>query len=90
MPDKAALVDLGNGQSTTYADLVERTGRLAGHLRELGIGKGDRVAVLAQNSPKVFEVLYACARIGAVMVPVNWRLSPTNCARSWRTSGQAC
>ena len=76
VPERVALVDLESGLATTYAGLVERIERLAGHLRELGISKGDRVAVLAQNSPRVFEVLYACARIGAVMVPVNWRLSP--------------
>ncbi|MEO8283362.1 MAG: AMP-binding protein [Pseudarthrobacter sp.] len=74
-PNKNALVDLSSGQATTYIELVERVGRLAGHLQAMGVGKGDRVAVLAQNDPRVFEVLYACARIGAIMVPVNWRLS---------------
>ena len=76
VPDKAALRDLSTGQTTTYAELVERTSRLAGHLEAIGIRKGDRVAVLAQNNPRVFEILYACARVGAIMVPMNWRLSP--------------
>lgn len=74
-PEKTALSDLGTGQSITYAHFRDRVARLAGHLAALGVARGDRVALLAQNNTRVFEVLYACGRIGAIMVPVNWRLS---------------
>ncbi len=76
VPHKTALCDLRVGRSTTYAALLDHTSRLAGYLSRNGVSKGDRVAVLAQNNSRVFEALYACARIGAIMVPLNWRLSP--------------
>ena len=42
---------------------------------QLGVHRGDRVAVLAMNSPDYLALLYACARLGAMLVPLNWRLA---------------
>ena len=40
----------------------------------LDVGRGDRVAFLGFNSPEMIAILFACARIGAIVVPLNWRL----------------
>jgi fatty-acyl-CoA synthase len=59
----------------TYADFAERTRRLAGVLRDLGIGKGDRVATLAWNSHRHLEIYWAAPLSGAVLHTLNFRLS---------------
>lgn len=75
-PGGCALVDLETGRALTYRDLDVRVNRVAGFLQSrFGILKGDRVAVLSQNSSDVFEIQFACWRIGAIFVPVNWRLT---------------
>lgn len=73
-PDKLALLNVDGPYRASYAELMERIKRLASGLRQYGVQPGDRVAVLAQNDARVFEVLYACAYVGAIMVPVNFRL----------------
>ena len=52
----------------------------------LGIRPGDRVAYLGYNSPVVLELLFACARLGAVLVPLNWRLAPRRASRAPRAT----
>ncbi len=75
-PDKAATIDQGTGTVTTYAELADRVARLAAALaHDFGITEGARVAVLANNDGRFFEVEFACWRLGAVMVPLNWRLT---------------
>lgn len=74
LPDKPAI--LGCGEAITYAELDRRVARMAEVLRaELGVEKGDRVAFLGLNSPRALELLFACARLGAMLVPLNWRLT---------------
>jgi acyl-CoA synthetase (AMP-forming)/AMP-acid ligase II len=70
-PEKAALVF--EDRALTYAELEDRIARLAGALRERGVGAGDRVAVLMANRPEFFESTMAANRIGAAAVPVNFR-----------------
>lgn len=72
-PDAPALT--GRGSSLTYAELDQRTNRLANVLAQRGIGPRARVAVLDRSSVQVVEVLFASAKVGAVTVPVNWRLT---------------
>jgi long-chain acyl-CoA synthetase len=60
----------------TYPELDARVNRLAGALRARGIGTDDRVLWLGQNSVKLFEVFLACAKLGALACPANWRQSP--------------
>src|SRR3954470_20077648 len=73
-PDKAAVHFAG--ATLTYAALTERIAATARALKsQLGVGRGDRVAVLSLNHPDYLVLLYACARLGAVLVPLNWRLA---------------
>src|SRR6185436_18551743 len=74
-PKQLAINDLQTGRTFTYADLHRRTDRLAGWLAAHGIGKGDRVALLAPNCAEYFELQFACGRLGAIMLPLNWRLT---------------
>lgn len=72
-PDKPALVF--NDQAMTYADLHRRSEAVASWLQDLGIEKGDRVACLMDNCPQFIELYLACARLGAIFVPFNFRLA---------------
>ncbi|MCZ6658766.1 MAG: AMP-binding protein, partial [Gammaproteobacteria bacterium] len=75
-PNRLAMVDLHSGRRFTYADMQTRTARLANGLRDrFGIAKGDRVAALTNNSTDCLELEFACQKLGAVYVPLNWRLS---------------
>jgi fatty-acyl-CoA synthase len=59
----------------TYAELDDRTRHLAAALRNLGVGRGDRVAYLGPNDPALLETLFATTALGGVFVPLNWRLT---------------
>lgn len=72
-PAKVAL--RFEGRDLTYAVLADRIGRAAAALTGLGVARGDRVAVLALNHPDTLVLLYACARLGAMLLPLNWRLA---------------
>jgi fatty-acyl-CoA synthase len=75
-PHSLAAVDLATGRHHTYRDYDDRISRLAGSFRsQFGIVAGDRIAVLAPNTTDTFEVQFACGRIGAIFVPLNWRLA---------------
>lgn len=81
---RLACIDVASGRRFTWAETGERTRRLAGVLAgDLGIGRGDRVLLLAHNSTDYLEVVFACAALGAVAVPVNWRLSEREIKYIW-------
>src|SRR5690349_11277495 len=61
----------------TWRQTAERVARVAGALVTLEVGRGDRVAILAQNSDRYLELMYASAWIGAVVVPMDTGLGPT-------------
>jgi acyl-CoA synthetase (AMP-forming)/AMP-acid ligase II len=63
-------------ETLSYADLHQRCCRVAKALTQQGIRAGDRVAILARNSPAHYELLFGCGMIGAILLPVNWRLAP--------------
>ncbi|MDP6574864.1 MAG: AMP-binding protein, partial [Rhodospirillales bacterium] len=72
-PGKLALVDLESGRRFTYGEFNGRAGRLAHFLASgLGVGRGDRVGVLARDSSDLFEIQFACAKLGAIFAPFNW------------------
>lgn len=74
--DRPNTVALQQGDDTTsFAELDTRTRQALALLRELGVGKDDRVAWLGKNAKIYFELFYACARLGVVMVPIGWRLA---------------
>jgi len=61
------------GRDLSYAELAAEVERTA---RSLGVRKGERVAWLGYNHPRVLVLLFALARLGAILVPLNWRLTP--------------
>ncbi|MEH6583798.1 MAG: long-chain fatty acid--CoA ligase [Halioglobus sp.] len=69
-----AFVEFERGRRFTFTELNERSNRIANVLLEKGVKPGDRVATLLKNGIEFVESYYAIAKIGAVMVPVNWRL----------------
>src|SRR5438105_3660346 len=73
-PDKPAIRFAG--ATLAYAAFAQRIAAAARALKsQLGIGRGDRVAILSLNHPDYLVLLYACARLGAMLVPLNWRLA---------------
>ena len=75
-PQKVALKCLDSGRSFTYSKFFQGSVSLANALnREFKITKGDRVAVLAQNEPEHLFLFFALQRLGAILVPVNFRLA---------------
>ncbi len=73
-PDTDALVEPANGRRLTYRQLNGRSNRVANGLRGLGVEFGDRVGLLLMNGAEFAESFYAVGKIGAVNVPLNWRL----------------
>jgi fatty-acyl-CoA synthase len=74
---KEAVRELATGRSFSYADLDRRADAMAAYLTALGIGRGDRVALLAHNGVEYFDLQFACMRTGAIAVLLNWRLTVT-------------
>lgn len=81
-----ALMQPGNtalrflGQTTTWAELDDRVGRLAGALAGRGVTFGDRVLILMLNRTEYIESVLAVNRLGAIAVPVNFRMTPPEIA----------
>jgi len=74
VPDKCAIRFAGHDSS--YADIAAQVNQLSNALiTQLDVRHGDRVAYLGLNSPDIIVLLFACARIGAVLLPMNWRLA---------------
>jgi len=81
LPDREALLELASGRRLTYAELDRRASRAANLLAQrYGVGAGDRVAVLAHNSAAFVELFFAVGKLGAVLVPLNWRLAAAELA----------
>lgn len=73
-PGREAYVDSALPVRLTYAELNARTNQLAAVLLGQGVKPGDRVAIMMMNSAEFFESYFAIAKIGGVVVPLNWRL----------------
>ena len=73
--------------SQTYADVAVRARALAAGLDALGVGRGERVAVVSHNSARLFEAFYGVCSYGRVLVPVNFRLSAVEVAYIVEHSG---
>ncbi len=74
-PDKIALHDLAQDRYWTYSGLDDVVARCASYLVSQGLETGDRIAVLSRNRAEFIILHFACARLGSIFVPLNWRLS---------------
>ena len=83
--DRVAIV--AGAERMTYGTLAERVARVAGALESAGVRKGDRVAVALKNRPEFIELLFGVARLGAIFVPLNFRLSAPEVAYALGDSG---
>src|SRR3979490_1409405 len=84
-PDREALVD--GALRLTYEQFFERCDRFSSALQRRGVKAGDRVAYIAPNSHAQLESFYAVPQIGAVLVPINYRLTPDDFAYLINHSG---
>ncbi len=78
-PDRLAIIDTGKQPEwrLTFRQMNERANRLANRLRETaGVGKGDRVAILAHDGVEHLDCFFACGKLGAIHTALNWRLHP--------------
>jgi len=74
-PDKTAIICADTGKRLSYAQLFKETLSAYQTLKNLGVTQGDRVALFAQNDVRFFPLFFAACRLGAITVPLNWRLS---------------
>ena len=72
-PDRLAVID--GAKRYTWPQFDDRVNRAARVLTDRGVGRGDRVLWLAQTSSRFVELMLACARVGAMICPANWRQS---------------
>ena len=78
-PKKAAIRFAD--EDLDYATLAARIRHACGKLAALDIGEGDVVAFLGFNHPEMLALLFACARLRAILLPLNWRLTAAEHAR---------
>src|SRR5215510_3296845 len=72
-PDRAITVF--EGETCTYGEMATRAAALAGGLQDHGVGAGDVVALLSYNCPEFLETFFAANHLGAIAMPINWRLA---------------
>jgi fatty-acyl-CoA synthase len=84
-PEREAVVD--GGRRLTYRELNRRVNRLARALQEDGLQAGDRIGILAFNRLEFVEVIMAAAKLGLILVPLNWRLTPAELGFILKDSG---
>ena len=73
-PDKPALIRPSTGERVTYRELTDNSTRIANHLHDLGIGRGDTIAIVSDNDLRVFDVYWAAVRSGMYVTAVNHHL----------------
>jgi len=86
-PDTPYLTFAETGDRYTVAEIDDWAGRVAGGLASLGIKKGDRVALYLPNSPAFVAAIYACAKLGAVQVPINPEYQEREVRHVFETAG---
>jgi fatty-acyl-CoA synthase len=76
-PDKLAFIDAGKSPEwrLTFRQANQRANQLANWLKSQGVGKGDRVAILARDGYEHLDVFFACSKLGAIHTALNWRLN---------------
>ncbi len=84
-PEKTAIIS--EDVERNYRTLNERANRLGNFLMDLGVRKGDRVATLLYNCPQYVEIYAALAKVGAIIVPLNYRLAKSELTHIAKDSG---
>ena len=79
-PDQPAVIMSDSGESLTYAQLEQRSARLARLLHDRGLRRGDTFAVIAENSPRYYEAYWAALRSGLYVTAINHHLKPAEIA----------
>jgi len=79
-PERAAVINGTTGASITYAELDQRSNRLAHYLHHLGLRPGDHIAIVLENNMRCFEIGWAAMRSGLLLTPVNRFLTPDEAA----------
>jgi fatty-acyl-CoA synthase len=80
-PERVALADRVLDNRATYAELDTDAARWTALLEQLSVRRGDRVAAITGNRVELIALFFACGRVGAMLVPLNWRLAPPELAR---------
>lgn len=80
-PDKIAIVESHTGNEYTYLEMCHRTNQMARALMELGVGKGDRIVCMTRNTVEYLDIYLAVSTVGAILVTINFRLSPNEIKR---------
>ncbi len=88
-PDREAFVDSKSGLRLSFSELNARCNRLVSSLLALGVKPGDRIAVAMMNSAEFIEAYFAIAKLGAIIVPLNWRLVPDELEFILKDSGSS-
>ena len=81
VPDRTALVF--NDSRFTFDQFQTRVNQLADSLASMGIGQGDRIAVMQVNSHRIIEIYFAAAQLDAIFVPINFRARSEELERCW-------
>ena len=84
---RQAMLETEDGRSLTFEQYKALVDQLAAGLQKAGVAKGDRIGVLAKNSLEYFALFGAASTLGAIMVPVNWRLSADEISFILKDSG---
>ena len=79
-PDKPAVIMAGSGRTVTYAELEGRSAGIARGLFDLGLRKGDVIALLSNNAPEAFEIYWAAMRSGLYIAAINFHLTANEAA----------
>jgi len=85
--DRPCATNASTGATDTYAQHLDKVGRLIAGLRGLGVGRGDRFAVMTLNSPEYLQMYHAAFLGGGVINPLNLRFAPKELAYVLRDSG---
>ena len=88
VPSKIVVKD--ENRKLTYKELQINGENLSNYLFKNGVSKGDRVAILAYNCIEYAEILYATAKLGAIVMPINFRLSSLEVVEIWKDSNPKC
>ena len=72
-PDRDYLTFAPTGETLTFTDVHRQSNRLANALADIGVEPGDRVGIYYENSPAFVVAIYACAKLGAIQAPINWK-----------------